>query len=592
MKQKLFTKYLSLLLVAAMLLTVAGCIFRLPVRNAEVVSELPAVTAAPTPDPTPAPAVAPMSAPLPDQVFAEIDEDFFRYLLHDDPSYMLQVVKDPAAMGFDISNMKNPMGSVSKESYDSWIAKCRDVLQALENLDRGSLSPANQFAYDTLKQELNLSLEGEEFYGYDELLGSYSGLQSNILYTFLLYEIDSEEDTESYFWLLRDVPRLLNEVLAYEQLRSELGIFMPQKALTEVLSQLDAIINAAPEKNALLLTFEERIHALALSDEKKNALIAENFEVVTGSFTQAYIKLRNGLKALEKTCRRAVSIKELKDEKFFRHFELTVKLNSGKNLSVAEGIQLLDDAMEIMQKECNAASAALPAGKMSAKYSAGTFEENLAYLRELTEGFLPVLPEHVVKKYEVHEQLQDQFSPAAYLLPGIDDWSQNMVIVNQAEKSNSLLLTMAHETYPGHLYQYNYQRALPHLSRYQQIFPAAFYAEGWSQFSEYQVAKRSDLYRKGELLLYQLDDAYNISYIARLCLDMHSKGYTRDQIGLINEPDYFMKYAFGIANMFVLYDKIKEERGDAFDEDAFLKEFLDLGPSFFNLIEERMLKDK
>ena len=163
---------------------------------------------------------------------------------------------------------------------------------------------------------------------------------------------------------------------------------------------------------------------------------------------------------------------------------------------------------------------------------------------------------------------------------------------------------MAHESYPGHLYMYNYQRALPHLSLMQKVLPLTSYYEAWSQFSEYQVAKRSALYPQNQLLTDQLLDSAWVIQMVLISIDINYLGYSQAAIRynygmpanyaryyellFTNEPFIYMVYGFGIANMFVLYDKLKTEQGDTFDEAAFLKNFLDLGPSYFNLIEKAM----
>ena len=49
--------------------------------------------------------------------------------------------------------------------------------------------------------------------------------------------------------------------------------------------------------------------------------------------------------------------------------------------------------------------------------SVGTTEENIEYLKELMADDYPELPEHTLTFMDCPSELEDQFSPAAYLIP-------------------------------------------------------------------------------------------------------------------------------------------------------------------------------
>ena len=55
----------------------------------------------------------------------------------------------------------------------------------------------------------------------------------------------------------------------------------------------------------------------------------------------------------------------------------------------------------------------------------------------------------------VPKAMEAHLSPAFYMIPAIDDYQDNVIYVNQAHMGNTLTLytTLAHEGYPGHLYQ-------------------------------------------------------------------------------------------------------------------------------------------
>ena len=48
--------------------------------------------------------------------------------------------------------------------------------------------------------------------------------------------------------------------------------------------------------------------------------------------------------------------------------------------------------------------------------------------------------------------MEEYTSPAFYMVPAIDSYKENVIYVNQAQTAE-LYPTLAHEGYPGHLYQ-------------------------------------------------------------------------------------------------------------------------------------------
>lgn len=61
----------------------------------------------------------------------------------------------------------------------------------------------------------------------------------------------------------------------------------------------------------------------------------------------------------------------------------------------------------------------------------------------------------------ITEALQDSVSPAMYFLPQLDNLNINSIYINPKDtRSSQLYPTLAHEGYPGHLYQTTYLRIL------------------------------------------------------------------------------------------------------------------------------------
>jgi len=599
MKQKKSIRVPSILLIAALLLPLAGCAGSgpdpNPIDRADLIrTEMsdPPAEAAETPAPT-------LSA---DEAFAAIDEDFFRYYLSGDAVLLHRLVKDPKAMGFDAKDMPDTLGDFSPEANKSWIVKCKQTKAELEKLDYSALSPANQFAYDTFVQYLGQEIAYEDYYVYYEPLGMRSGVHTDLPFSFMSFDIKTETDAELYLTLLADVPRYFGQVLEHQKARAEKDIYMTFPARDSVQAYTGAMTSIRVSENPMLLAFDRKVNDLpGLSDETKADLIERNRALVQGEWTSAFRSLRNDMWALP--CRKVSPLCQRLDpmdedeyfapDPYVEYYELRLRELSGMDGSVAEIRGQLQDALDILLKELEDALYSGPVRKRRDTFAAGTPDETLGYLKELSQGFLPTLQAHTVEleTEPLSRVTRRRFLLAACIVPGIDDWTDNVVIFRNQHDNKYPLLTMARESYPGRLYQLNYQRSLPHLSLMQKTLPLTSYYEAWARFAEYLTAKHTALYPQNQLLKDTLLGSISAIQLALESIDVNYMGregrHSYANWRFINDPFRYMEEAFGIANMFVLYDRVRQTRGDDFDEAVFLKEFLDLGPSYFNLIEEQ-----
>ena len=97
----------------------------------------------------------------------------------------------------------------------------------------------------------------------------------------------------------------------------------------------------------------------------------------------------------------------------------------------------------------------------------------------------PKLPQTSVEVKYVPKAMEAHLSPAFYMIPALDDTEENVIYVNQAQMGNKLTLytTLAHEGYPGHLYQTVYY-ASTKADPLRSIFNFGGYVEGWATYAE------------------------------------------------------------------------------------------------------------
>jgi uncharacterized protein (DUF885 family) len=104
------------------------------------------------------------------------------------------------------------------------------------------------------------------------------------------------------------------------------------------------------------------------------------------------------------------------------------------------------------------------------------------------EKTFPTIIKPQYATHEIDKSLQENFSPAAYFSPLLDTAYKNMILINPSSNRNDMMLTVAHETYPGHLYQMNYV-ANSDLPMVRKALGVTGYIEGWAKYADHYAAK-------------------------------------------------------------------------------------------------------
>lgn len=118
-------------------------------------------------------------------------------------------------------------------------------------------------------------------------------------------------------------------------------------------------------------------------------------------------------------------------------------------------------------------------------FSAQSPEEMLATLQQAITADFPSLPDcNVTVKY-INAAMEDYLSPAFYLTSPLDQLTENTIYINQKNGYEGIRLftTLAHEGFPGHLYQnlYFHSQDVPPI---RSLLGYPGYTEGWATFVE------------------------------------------------------------------------------------------------------------
>jgi len=512
-------------------------------------------------------------------------------------------LSDPAAYG--IEDYEVTLG-------DSDVSSILEETMLLENyknkLDRFSynrLSKSNQLTYDILSLYLKNQSSAKDFYLYAEPLGSTTGTQAQLPVLFAEYTFNDRADVDEYLSLLSQTDTYYESILGYEQVKSQEGLFMSDPIAEEIIEQCRSFI-ANPEDNFLLSIFDEKVDALpAISQEEAQSLKNQNRDAVMNHVIPAYQLLIDGLTELKGKGSNTGGLCYLENGKAY--YEYLIRANTGSYDSVETIEKRLEQQLETDFNELrnlliqNPKILSSNTGELSLSSEP---TEILADLQAKLSKDFPAPPNVSYEVKYVHKSLEDFLSPAFYLTPPLDNLSQNVIYINQASNYTPLELytTLAHEGYPGHLYQTIYS-GYAGSNEVRSLLNFGGYVEGWATYVEFYSYSLADT-DADIAALYRLNRSIMLGISSILDIAIHYHGYSRAEIAgylsqlgftdpatadsmynaILEAPANYLKYYVGCLSFMDLRDAVKEKDGDAFDLKEFHTQVLEIGPAPFPVL--------
>lgn len=548
------------------------------------------------------------SAPSDQELFEQIVDDLFQDTLSSSGLIMHSTLSRPEDYG--ITEFPETLGDYSlQETLDNY-EELREDYDKLGAIDRQALSPDLQMDYDVLMAYLETEKKGEPYALYDHPFSSISGMQVELPIILAEYNFRDQEDVDHYLTLLADLDECYAQLLEYVQAQTDAGIFLSDLTIDGILDSCQIYLDA-PEDGMMAETFEARLNTLPdLTEEDRASCLARNKEILQNDFTHAYRLLTDGLKELKGHMELPVGASSLPDGKNYYEY----LLQSSTFTSYKNPRSLKDAIAARMQKELSRAYE-LMSGHPELTRSIYTFQAPISdpaeALLDLQEKLLTDFPQMPACSYEIRmlpEALEEFSSPAFYLTPPIDTQDENYIYINRSSVSTqkNIYTVMAHEGYPGHLYQCNYfNRA--NGSRLRALMSFSCYVEGWATYVQYlaygwedgitpELAELLAINESVYLALYALVD-YQVNYegmtidqLARFMektLGITSPEAARQLYQLVCEdPANYMKYYVGYLEITEMRETAEQLLKDNFSLKAFHTFLLDFGPAPFPVIRD------
>lgn len=514
-------------------------------------------------------------------------------------------LSDPAAYG--IEDYSVSLGELSTTGLNKSYAKLENYSKVLDGFPYRRLTEEQKLTYDILNYYFSTELSASDLGLYTEILSPVVGTQAQLPVLFAEYTLSDKEDVENYFLLLSQLDRYYESILEFEKEKSKEGLFMGDTVADAIISQCRGFINQKDE-NYLLTIFSEKLNEIEeLTPEEKTDYLARNEEIIHNHVIPAYETLIQGLASLKGTGTNQEGLCHFEDGK--EYYEYLVKSSTGSSRSIQELQELTRKKMNKDLQDMAQVLTEDPTVLTSIDSYSFELTEPIEILKDLEikiQKDFPAPPEVSYTVKYVDESLSSHLSPAFYLTPPLDNMSENVIYINPANSYTKIELytTLAHEGYPGHLYQTVYSLD----SEYTPVrsllnFPG--YSEGWATYVEMESYYFSGLeYPLARML--QLNNSLTLGLYAEIDMGIHYDGWSLadtaaylESYGIDNqeaakevfyaivaEPANYLKYYIGYLEFLSLREHAETKLSENFAAKDFHQFLLSLGPAPFPVIEK------
>lgn len=511
---------------------------------------------------------------------------------------------------YGITDYELTLGDLTVEAMEASGGELTELKEQLQSFDASQLTREQKLTQELLLDYVETELSVQDLYLYTEILGPTTGYQAQLPIVLAEYTFRTRQDIEDYLGLLEQIDDLFAQIVAFEEEKSRAGLFMKDSVADSIIGQCSAFIED-PENNYMIEVFDDKIASFeGLTEAEKETYSQRNRTLITTEVVAAYQSLIDGLTALKGTGTNEGGLAGYQDGA--RYYEYLVRVKTGSDDSVEE----LQARTEAVLESCitGILEVAMSNPEVVTKAYETAFplsdpEEILEDLIGKIDADFPEIPEVGYTIKYVHPSMEEDSSPAFYMIPPIDDTQNNVIYINRLQTDdttgNPLYPTLAHEGYPGHLYQniYAYSNGLAPI---RSLLSYPGYTEGWATYVEFYSYGISGM-DPAIAEVRRQDAIFSLGMCAYLDMAIHHDGWEEADaaeylaswgIGddmaevlyevMLEEPGLYLSYFIGYMEFMDLRDQAESALGDAFALKEFHQFLLDMGPAPFYVIESYM----
>ena len=550
------------------------------------------------------------------KVLSEVEEEMVKNGV-DNYVDMVILFEHPENYGLSIDEVT--WGEISlddTESSDFY----NEMLDKLLTIDPSSLNKDDRIAYDKMLWDIEESIYSQQYTAfryYESKLNALTGPQCEVLFILDVIPINSKEDAEKYILLVKDIDRYYDEICSFEEARAAKGFASGDETYKQIAESFDNLVKV---KDTCFLydSFAKKLDNIpGLSDADKKDLISRNEDAMKNTMFPEFEECASRMRALIGSGGKGIGLTEFAGSQEYYSYICRKLSNSSKSV-----IELRKDLDNTIDSVVTTMSGILwdPSFNRTAyashSYSKGDLYANLDFLKGKVAEDFPELHDHSYQVINVPKDLQENFSPAAYLGYHLDNYDSNQIIVNEKDSGNDFGITCAHEGYPGHMFQSVYTRSMT-KHPYLYIFDSIGYAEGWATYCENYAMKYFDNDDKVRTLT-KINDELNILLMARCDIGIHTQGWSAQDCAdylteayakkinpsykftasdlketydlLVADPGYAVKYGCGFVNTGLIMQAAHDTFPGATDKEIHTA-YLNAMPGTFEQIKKNMFEE-
>ncbi len=538
--------------------------------------------------------------------FDQLMEELFRDEISNSQVDLHFMLKDPSAYGID--KAQNIYSEFSLDAIEESKKEQQQLMSQLDSFDPSLLAEDQRLTMRVLQSLLRTETKSYGLELYSQPLAVTIGVQAQLPILLSEYVFYRKQDVDDYLGLLAGIDEYYAQLLDFQRLKAESGLMMSDLLLDHLIESCEGYL-LAPDDNFMIDTFNSRLENLPeLTEEEKASYRQQNESLLQSDFVPAYQMLIDGLNELRGTGQEEKGLCAYPKGK--EYYEYLVYSNTGTSYGSIE--ELLKDMELTMDKNLTKTSLLLRFHPELAEeldsysYRQTNPEAIMEELKVLSQEEFPSLAECSYTLKTVPKSLELALSPAFYLVSPIDDYQDNVIFINENPRfaSNELYTTLAHEGYPGHLYQNVYSHT--HCdSKIRHLLSFKGYSEGWATYVEHLAYTMDNGLKPemGELLAANSTATLGL----HACLDVYINymGWDREQvreylqqyysnpdsvadaiyIAMIENPSNYLSYYVGYMEFMNMRETAEKQLGERFDPKAFHTFLLDMGDAPFDVIQ-------
>lgn len=491
---------------------------------------------------------------------------------------------------------------------------CQQYEDKLKAFRCSHLSTENQMTLDSMLLYYHTEKSLGDNYLLQEPLGPSLGIQAQLPVLLAEYAFYEDRDISDYLNLLTTIRPYFQSIIKFEQKKSQAGFFMSDATLDRILAQCSAFIRN-PDENYMLDIFRTKISDYGkLSGSEQQTLILTHQNLMKTEVIPAYQELMTGLEALRGTGKNPRGLAYFKGGKAYYLYLL--QSQTGTYVPVKEIEKRLSRQLSseigIVGNMLRQNPELLTTLNKGISFTEIRPAQMLSSLQKKISSDFPPLEDVSFELKTVHDSMKDYLSPAFYLTPPIDTGTPNVIYINPSANYQGLELftTLAHEGFPGHLYQtVSFERQNP--SGIRNLLDTSGFAEGWATYVEpfaYEYAadyildsSASDLAR-----LSWLNRSINLCMYSLLDIEIHYNGWNQAEAAsflkafgiedstviseiyqyILETPGNYLKYYWGYLSLLDLRTTEQKRLGQDFDMKDFHRRVLKIGGMQFPVLEK------